>query len=257
MLLADALRMTIEAERALADALLDVSRRHASEPDIRETTRLLAGWSRDHARALATDRTRLGRAPSRRGWQLRGAPFDGPGNGGAELLEDLLALTGGVAFVEACWTIVLQAALASHDPDLEHTARACGAETLRQRAWLDTKLSQLAPQALALRRHPGNRQVGQAAGVSPHHGPPTIRSRSREGVPLVVGVLAGLGRAVATRRRRSASSTASAILAGLGLGWTGRVVIRALADRRSARHLAHDRPRGLRGPIRTARFHDA
>jgi hypothetical protein len=145
MSLADALRMTMEAERALADALLDLSRRHASEPDIRETTRLLAGWSRNHARALGRDQPRRGRPVSRPGWPLRRAA-----RGGAELLEDLLALTSGVAFVEACWTIVLQAALASHDQDLEQTARMCGAETLRQRAWLDTKLSQVAPQALTV-----------------------------------------------------------------------------------------------------------
>jgi len=138
----------MEAERALADALLDISRRHASEPDIRETTQLLAGWSRDHARTLATARDPLGRPFRRRRGQFARGLFEGSRSGGTELLHDLLELTGGVAFVEACWTIVLQAALASHDADLEHTARACGAETLRQRAWLDTKLSQLAPQAL-------------------------------------------------------------------------------------------------------------
>jgi hypothetical protein len=93
MSLADALRMTMEAERALCDALLDVSRRHTSEPDIRETTRLLAGWSRDHARALATDRERLGRPSSRRGWHLRRALFEGAGKPHEELLQDLLALT--------------------------------------------------------------------------------------------------------------------------------------------------------------------
>jgi hypothetical protein len=234
MSIADALRMTMEAERALADALLDVSRRYASEPDIRETTRLLAGWSRDHARVLGTDRTRRGRPSSRRGWQLRRRGlFDGPGMGGAELLEDLLALTSGLAFVEACWTIVLQAALASHDPDLEHTARVCGAETLRQRAWLDTKLSQLAPQALAVPEPPREPSGRQPDSVSPHH------------------------RAMATRRRGTPPSTASAILAGLNLGWTGRAVIRALADRRSTRHLAHEQNRGLRGPTRTARLRDA
>jgi hypothetical protein len=255
MLLADALRMTMEAERAMADALLDISRRHASEPDIRETTRLLAGWSRDHARTLVTVRARLGRPSSRRGWQLHRALFEGSGKGGAEPLRDLLALTSCVAFTEACWTIVLQAALASHDQDLADTARTCGAETLRQRAWLDTKLSQLAPQALAVPAPPREPSGRQPAGVSPYHVPPTIRSRSRESVPLVVCVIAGLGRAVAARRR-TAPSAASAILVGLSLGWTGRAVIRALADRRSARHLAHDAHRGLRGPTRTARLRD-
>jgi hypothetical protein len=251
MSLADALRMTMEAERGLCDALLDVSRRHTSEPDIQETTRLLAGWSRDHARMLAVDRKRLGRPSSRRGWQLRRALFEGAGQPHEELLQDLLALTSCVAFVESCWTIVLQSALASHDQDLEHTARTCGAETLRQHAWLDTKLSQLAPQALVVPAPP--RELSDW----PPAVPSTIRGRSRGRVPLAVGVIAGISRAVATRRRGAAPSAASAILAGLSVGWTGSAVIRALADRRSARHLSHDQYRGLRGPTRTTRLRDA
>ena len=241
----------METERALCDAFLDVSRRHTSEPDIRETTRLLAGWSRDHARALATDRERLGRPSWRRGWQLRRTLFEATGKDGTGLLRDLLALTSCVAFVEACWTIVLQAALASHDQNLEHTARACGAETLRQRAWLDTKLSQLAPQALAVPAPP------REPSDWPPAVPSTIWSRGRGRVPLAVGVIAGLSRAVATRRRGMVPSTASAILAGLSLGWMGTVVIQALSDRRGGRHLAHDQHRGLRGPTRTARLRDA
>jgi hypothetical protein len=251
MSLAEALSTTMEAERALADALLEVSRRHTSEPDIQETTRLLAGWSRDHARALATDRERRGRVSSLRGWHLRRALFEGTGQPHEELLQDLLALTSCVAFVESCWTIVLQAALASHDQDLERTARACGAETLRQRAWLDTKLSQLAPQALVVPAPP--RELSEW----PPAVPSTIRGRSRGTVPLAVGVIAGIGRAVATRRRGAALSTASVILTGLSVGWTGSAVIRALADRRSARHLSHDQHRGLRGPTRTTRLRDA
>ena len=150
MWLAEAIRVTVEAERGLVEALLEVSRRHASEPDIRETTRLLAGWSRDHARALALDRARLDERPPGLGWRVPRASFGAPASAGIGLLRDLHQLTVCVAFVEACWTILLQAALASHDLDLEETCRTCGAETLRQRAWLDTKLSQVAPQALTV-----------------------------------------------------------------------------------------------------------
>jgi hypothetical protein len=177
MSFADALRVTAEAERALADALLDVSRRHASEPDIRESTRLLAGWCRDHARVLAPDRSGFGRASSPHGWPGHRALGEGWGKNGTELLQDLVGLAGCVAFVEACWTILLQAALASHDQELEHIVRACGAETLRQRAWLDTKLSQLAPQALAAPpREPSGRLLDS---VSPHDLPPSDRRSTR------------------------------------------------------------------------------
>ena len=150
MWLAEALRVTVEAERGLVDALVEVSRRHASEPDIRETTRLLAGWSRDHAQALAIDRLRLDGRPPDFGWRVPRASFGAPARAGVGLLRDLHQLTACVAFVEACWTILLQAALASHNLELEETCRTCGAETVRQRAWLDTKLSQVAPQALTV-----------------------------------------------------------------------------------------------------------
>jgi hypothetical protein len=148
--LAEALRVTVEAERALVEALLEVSRRHASEPDIRETTDLLAKWSRDHAQALAIERARLDQKPPGLGWRVPRASFGASARAGVGLLRDLHQLTACVAFVEACWTILLQAALASHNLELEETCRTCGAETVRQRAWLDTKLSQVAPQALTV-----------------------------------------------------------------------------------------------------------
>jgi hypothetical protein len=218
MSLTEALRITVEAERTLANALLDMSRRHASEPDICETTRLLAGWSRDHARVLVTDRGRLVRPSARLEWRLRRARLEGVGKDGVELLPDLLGLTSCVALVEACWTIVLQAALASHDPTLENIARACGAETLRQRAWLDTKLSQLAPQALTVA--PRELSGRPPASMSPHEVPPTI-------------------------------------LAGGGRKRTGNRVITAPADFPGVRSLAAERHRGLRGPTRTARLRDS
>ena len=218
MSLTEALRITLEAERTLANALQDVSRRHASEPDICETTRLLAGWSRDHARVLATDRARLARPSARLEWRLRRARLEGVGKDGMELLPDLLGLTGCVALVEACWTIVLQAALASHDPELENTARACGAETLRQRAWLDTTLSRLAPQALTAA--PWALSGPRPASMRPHQVPPTM-------------------------------------LAGRGPKRTGNRGIKVLAAHPSAPSFAAERPRGLRGPTRTARLRDS
>ena len=191
MWLAEALRVAVEAERGLVGALLEVSRRHASEPDIRETTRLLAGWSRDHAQALAVERARLHvkppeLKPPELGWRVPRASFGAPARAGVGLLRDLHQLTACVAFVEACWTILLQAALASHNLELEETCRTCGAETVRQRAWLDTKLSQVAPQALTvpvppLRRREA-RPLSAAAPLRTRSGARVLADRRRIGL---------------------------------------------------------------------------
>jgi hypothetical protein len=256
--LAETLNVTAEAERALADALLEISRRHASEPDIRETARLLAGWSWDHTRALAAGRARLDRRASGVGWRVPRPLFESLPQGGAGLLRDLHELTSCVAFVEACWTILLQAARASHDRDLEQTCWTCGAETLRQRAWLNTKLGQVAPQALTVPVLRPHEQRGRSsAAAAPRRTAAPNVSRSRTQAPLVAGILAGLGQAVASRRRgrsRTRASTVSSILVGVGLGWAGSTVIRALVDGSRARRLSFGRHQGLRGPTRTARL---
>ncbi len=167
-------------------------------------------------------------------------------------MQDLLALTSCVAFVESCWTIVLQAALASHDQDLEHTARACGAETLRQRAWLDTKLSQLAPQALG---GPGATAgaVGLAAGGPVNNLEPGPRKSP-----------AGRRRHRRDRPGRGDTAERDGALHGVGdpgrsqPGVDGYVLSSGLSQTvGGARHLAHDQHRGLRGPTRTARLRDA
>ena len=159
--------------------------------------------------------------------------FEGLTQGGLGILRDLHELTSCVAFVEACWTILLQAARASHDRDLEQTCRVCGAETLRQRAWLKTKLGQVAPQALTVpvSRPHEQRVRSSAAAALPRAEAPNV-SRSTQ-APLVVGIIAGLGQAVASRRRgrrKTRASTVSSILAGVGLGWAGSTVIRAFVD---------------------------
>jgi hypothetical protein len=252
MRLAHALGVTVDAERALAGAFRDVARRHADEPDVRDTARLLAGWSRDHARALAPAQARLGMVSSRNGRRLRRALFRGRRADGIGLLEDLRDLMSCVAFVEACWTVLLQAALASSDSHLERTCRASGAETLRQRAWLETKLAHVAPQALVVPPpdRPGAPQVPE---------PPRTAAgrRAGDGVPLLLGMTAGVARVLTDRRRRHSSASAvSPILAGLALGWAGSVVGRALLTHRDGRPESAEPFQGLRGPTRTSRLLD-
>ena len=232
----------MEAERALADALLDVSRRHASEPDIRETTRLLAGWSRDHARALATDRERLGRPSSRRGWQLRRALFEGHGTGrrGAAprppRADELRGVRRGL--------------LDDRAPGRARLARS-GPGTHRPRVrGRDAASACLARHEAQPARAAGARGPGAAAGaVGLAAGGPVDDLRAGPAEESRWPSASSRGSAGPWRHggEGAAPSTASAILAGLSLGWTGTV--RHPGSRRPSERAA-SRPRPAPGPAR-------
>jgi len=64
-------------------------------------------------------------------------------------LHDLYLLVTGA---QLCWTVLLQAAHALRDKDLEVVAQQSGGETDGQLAWLETRIKQAAPQALTVRK---------------------------------------------------------------------------------------------------------
>jgi len=64
-------------------------------------------------------------------------------------LHDLYLL---VTEAQLCWNVLLQAAHALRDKDLEATAQQSDGETDGQLAWLETRIKQAAPQALTVRK---------------------------------------------------------------------------------------------------------
>jgi hypothetical protein len=144
------LGFTMSAERALADAFVLVGFRHATEPEMANAARLHSNWCKEHLSALQSPAERYGAKRSREGERLRRALFRGRRLGSFGLLRDLHDLLVLATSVHACWMALQQAARVERDTDLEKTCGNCEAETVRQMSWLETKLRQIAPQALTV-----------------------------------------------------------------------------------------------------------
>jgi len=135
-----------DAERALADALALIGLRHAVEPEIRKAAKTYSAWCRAHVDALDPAIDRYGSRRTTGGEGLRRSLFRGPRLGGSGLLRDLHDLVTLATAVREGWTALQQAARELHDVELAERSRACGAQTARLIAWLDTKLRHSAPQ---------------------------------------------------------------------------------------------------------------
>jgi hypothetical protein len=144
------LGFTMSAERALADAFVLVGFRHATEPEMANAARLHSNWCKEHMSALQSPAEGYGAQRSREGERLRRALFRGRRLGSFGLLRDLHDLLVLATSVHAGWMALLQAARVERDTDLEKTCRTCDTETVRQLSWLETKLRQIAPQALTV-----------------------------------------------------------------------------------------------------------
>ena len=144
------LGLTMNTERALADAFVLVGVRHATEPEMLNAARLHSNWCTGHLDVLRPAAARYRAECNRQGERLRRALFRGRRLGGFGLLRDLHDLLTLATSVHGCWMALLQAAREARDGDLEKACRTCDAETLRQISWLETKLRQAAPQALTV-----------------------------------------------------------------------------------------------------------
>ncbi len=154
MKIARDLGLAVEAERALADAFLELALRHQNEPDVRTTARLFSSWCKKHVEVLRPFTQRFGRRRASTGKRLRQCLFKGIGLGASGLLRDLHALMLMTAHVRVCWTVLGQCAQALHDGRLESAAQQCGDEAQRQLAWLDTRIRHLAPHAVLVAADP-------------------------------------------------------------------------------------------------------
>lgn len=144
------LGITISHEQALADAFVMVGLRHAVEPEMRNAARLHSGWCHRHLGALQPMVERYGVVRSVDGERLRRALFRGRRLGGFGLTRDIHDLLTMAGAVQACWTVLRQAARARRDGSLEAVCRSCEGETAHQISWLETKLRQASPQALTV-----------------------------------------------------------------------------------------------------------
>jgi hypothetical protein len=149
MQVANYLGLTLNAEEQLADAFQSVGNRHTTEIDVLQTCKLFSSWSLDHAENLKPFIKQYGEKKEDEASALSDALFE-KRMGALGLLRDLQALWLMTCEVEICYKVLLKAAPALRDKELELGCRQFLEQTLRQKAWLLTRISHSASQTLVV-----------------------------------------------------------------------------------------------------------
>jgi hypothetical protein len=136
--LADAVARLHAAERALADDLRELSRRHAAEHDVHHQAKMLATQCDAHAERLAPIVERYGSGDGGIGRRA----FSG------ELLDDLRELYVAAHETLIMWIIAGQGAKAARDKELLQLTQELQPETDLHMKWALTHIKVSAPQAL-------------------------------------------------------------------------------------------------------------
>jgi len=154
-----AIERTAEAERQLADELLQVGERHSTEHDVFDLTRSRAQQAQANLERLAAAAARYGteidREPSAGGGMVaavreKAAELLGRRpEAGLLLLADLEQLHLRASRASLAWVALAQAAQAAKDAELLSIVSDCHPETLRTLRWTTQKVKDSAPQALA------------------------------------------------------------------------------------------------------------
>jgi ferritin-like metal-binding protein YciE len=139
-----------ESEQQLVQAFKKVGKKHGKEPDILHICQKLASWSENHVKGLKKFVEKYNEKKSDEPDRLSKDLFSEPRSGSLALLRDLHDVWLLVQEVELCWKVILQAAQALRDKDLEALCQQSNDENDRQAAWLLTRIKQAAPQVLVV-----------------------------------------------------------------------------------------------------------
>lgn len=135
-------------EGTLADSLRLVADGHAADSEVHYMCRTLAGLSDDNVARLDPLARRYGAQRMDEPERLHAEGLSAVRPGPVGLLRDLQDLHALATLVATSWAVVRQAAHGARDRELLAVAEHCGMQTARQRAWLITRITQAAPQAL-------------------------------------------------------------------------------------------------------------
>jgi ferritin-like metal-binding protein YciE len=138
------------SEQQLSNAFTEIAKHHGDEPDIYQTCQLLSSWSQRHVEALKPVIDRYSEEKSDEPERLTQTLFEEPRSGSLALLRDLHDLWLLAQEVSLCWIVLLQAARALRDKELEAVCEQFDGETRRQISWLMTRIKHVAPQTLVV-----------------------------------------------------------------------------------------------------------
>lgn len=146
----DYIRLLQNSEQQLAEAFSKVSDHHSEEPDIYFMCRMLSGWSVRDAAMLEpmVEKYAQERKKSEEPERLYQTLFKEPRKGALGILRDLHDLWLLVKEIEISASVLLQAARALRDMDLESVLMGINKDMKRQGDWLLTRIKQAAPQIL-------------------------------------------------------------------------------------------------------------
>jgi hypothetical protein len=148
--LAHYLGLLHRAELELGEALREVARAHAEEPDVHALCLKLAGDCDSHAAQLEPFAKRYGEEAEDEPERLHSELFRGSRDGPLGLLRDLHDLYLMACECDITWTVVGQAAQGARDADLLSVVRSCESETATTLKWLSTRMKAAAPQTLVV-----------------------------------------------------------------------------------------------------------
>jgi hypothetical protein len=148
----DYLQLVYNSEKQLAEAFTKVAEHHKTEPDIYYTCLQLASWSKEHLEKVETQLEKYSESAlkSQEPELLSQMLLKEPREGSLSLLKDLQDLWLLTKGIEICWSILLQAAAALRDMELESMCDHLNEETIRQSEWLQTRIKQAAPELLVV-----------------------------------------------------------------------------------------------------------
>jgi hypothetical protein len=146
----DYLELVQSSEQQLAKAFSKVAQQHQEEPDIYYMCLMLALWSIEHSRDIQSLKEKYSghASKTKEPERLNQTLFFEPRKGELALLRDLHDLWLLTKEIEICWNVLLQAAKAIHDEELETACVSMAKETKRQSDWLITRVKKAAPQIL-------------------------------------------------------------------------------------------------------------
>lgn len=138
------------SEKDLAKAFKLVATHHMAEPDIFQTCMKMSQWSENHVVNLQQFVERYSEEKNSEPDKLTRMLFDKPRKGSLGLLRDLHDLWLLANEVQLCWIVILQAAQALRDIELELACQKLDKQTSQQLEWLLTRIKQAAPQSLVV-----------------------------------------------------------------------------------------------------------